>query len=119
MSRVPLRTLQTECHKETKRLLWYIFAGTRGGIARIKIILILRNSPVYTHQLARNIGMDYKAIQHHLKLLVNNNLIVKTDHKYGALLYLSPLLKSHIAVFDEIITKMKELAKENFLGEKA
>jgi len=119
MRRVSLRTLQTECHPDTKRLLWYVFAGTRGGIARIKIILVLRNFPVNTNQLTRNLGLDYKAVQHHIKVLENNNLIVKTDPKYGAIRFISPLLESNLAVFDEIITKMKESSKENFLGEYA
>ena len=54
---------------EAKRLLWFVFAGTRGGLNRMKLILALKNQPLNANQLAKELGLDYKAIQHHIKVL--------------------------------------------------
>ena len=51
---------------DTKRLLWFVFAGSRGGLNRLKIISKLRENPFNTNQLAKGMGFDYKAIQHHI-----------------------------------------------------
>ena len=113
------RAIKVECQPQIKRLLWFVFARSRGGLNRIRIVLALKERPHNANQLAYELGLDYKAIQHHLRVLEKNNLINNNGQKYGAILYLSPLLESNIPVFDEIITKMKESVKENFLGEKA
>ena len=47
-----------------KRLLWFLFAGSRGGENRIKIISLLKERPYNINQLAEVLGVDYKAIQH-------------------------------------------------------
>ena len=113
------RAIKAECPPQIKRLLWFVFAGSRGGLNRIRIVLAIKERPINKNQLSKELGIDYKAIQHHLRVLEKNYLIINNSQKYGSILYLSPLLESHIAVFDEIITKMKESVKENFLGEKA
>jgi predicted transcriptional regulator len=90
----------------TKRLLWFIFAGSKGGLNRLKIIKILRDNPMNTNQLANNLGFDYKAIQHHLKILEKNNLIVKSGEKYAVLYFIAPLLEVNLEIFDEIAQKL-------------
>ncbi len=61
--------------RQTKKLLLYLFSGTRGGFTRLKIIALLIERPYNTHQLAKKLELDYKAIQHHMKVLMKNNLI--------------------------------------------
>lgn len=90
----------------TKRLLWFVFAGSKGGLNRLKIIKILRESPMNTNQLANNLGFDYKAIQHHLKVLEKNNLIVKNGEKYAVAYFIAPLLEVNLEIFDEIAQKL-------------
>ena len=51
---------------DAKRLLWFVFAGSRGGLNRLKIISKLKNNPFNINQLANELGLDYKAIQHHI-----------------------------------------------------
>ena len=40
---------------DAKRLLWFVFAGSRGGINRLKIISKLKENPLNTNQLAKGI----------------------------------------------------------------
>jgi len=102
--------LETETHPETKKLFWFIFAATRGGMNRIRIISHLRDMPSNTHQLAKAIGLDYKAVQHHMRNLEQNNLVTKVGNHYGVTYFPSVLFEEGEAVFDEIVAKLKKVA---------
>ncbi|MEX0911558.1 MAG: winged helix-turn-helix domain-containing protein [Nitrosopumilaceae archaeon] len=91
-----------------KRLLWFVFAGSRGGLNRIRLISAIRKTPLNTNQLAKELGLDYKAIQHHLNVLDKNNLITKVGDKYGATYFVSTFLEVNIETFDEIVTKLEK-----------
>ena len=65
-------------HPEVRRLLWYLFAGSRGGENRIRIIDALKERPQNMNQLADSLGVDYKAVQHHIRVLEKNNMVTKT-----------------------------------------
>ena len=54
-----------------KHIFWYLFAGSRGGNNRIKIIELLKEHPHNINQLAETLKLDYKAIQHHISVLVS------------------------------------------------
>ena len=91
-----------------KRLLWFVFAGSKGGINRIRLISVLRKTPLNTNQLAKELGLDYKAIQHHLTVLEKNNLVTRVGDKYGATLFISTFLEVNLETFDEIVTKLEK-----------
>ncbi len=90
-----------------KRVLWYVLAGTKGGITRIKILNLLKDRPYNSNQLSAAMGMDYKTIQHHLRVLEENRLIMTEERKYGKMFFLSPLFEQSIDIFEEIVQKMK------------
>lgn len=94
--------------KYTKRLLSYLFTGTRGGPNRLRVVLLLVEEPLNTHQLALKLGLDYKAIQHHIRTLERDNIISRTGEKYGAVFRLSTFLEVNIEAFNEIILKITE-----------
>ena len=91
-----------------KRLLWFVFAGSKGGINRIRLISVLRKTPLNTNQLAKELGLDYKAIQHHLTVLEKNNLVTKVGDKYGVTFFISTFLEVNLETFDEIVTKLEK-----------
>ena len=93
----------------TKRLLWFLFAGSKGGINRIKIIEFLQKQPYNTNQLAGLLNIDYKAVQHHLSVLEKNNLINKIGNKYGILYFISNYLESNLETYNEV--KLKVISK--------
>ncbi|HEY6885152.1 MAG TPA: winged helix-turn-helix domain-containing protein [Nitrososphaeraceae archaeon] len=90
-----------------KRLLWYLFAGSKGGDNRIKIIDLLKERPYNINQLAEVLGLDYKAVQHHIAVLEKNNLVGKMGEKYGILYFISNYLEVNIEAFNEIKSKIK------------
>jgi DNA-binding transcriptional ArsR family regulator len=92
-----------------RRLLWYLFAGSKGGDNRIKIIDLLKERPYNINQLAQALGLDYKAIQHHIVVLEKNNLVSKMGEKYGILYFISNYLEVNIESFNEIRSKIKKV----------
>ncbi len=91
-----------------KRLLWFVFAGSKGGLNRIRLISTIRKTPLNANQLAKELGLDYKAIQHHLSVLGKNNLITKVGDKYGVTYFVSTFLEVNMETFDEIVTKLEK-----------
>ncbi|RNJ76126.1 MAG: ArsR family transcriptional regulator [Nitrosopumilus sp. B06] len=89
--------------RETRKLLLYLFTSTRGGLARLRIIMHLLEGSYNTHQIACDLGMDYKAVQHHMRVLEKNNMVSKAGEKYGAVFRLSNFLELHIDSLDESI----------------
>ena len=92
--------------KDTKKLLDYLFTSTRGGLTRLKIIIALLDRPCNAHQLSLSLGMDYKAVQHHMNVLGKNNMVTKIGAKYGATFHLSTFLEVNIRSLDEVIDKL-------------
>ena len=92
--------------KQTKKLLLYLFTSTRGGFSRLRIIIHLLEQPSNTHQLAKKLDLDYKAVQHHMKVLEKNNMVSKIGEKYGAIFHLSNFLEINIGALDESIEKL-------------
>ncbi|MEK0318178.1 MAG: winged helix-turn-helix domain-containing protein [Nitrosopumilus sp.] len=91
---------------QARRLLWFVFAGSRGGLNRLRIISTLKDKSMNTNQLANELGLDYKAIQHHIHVLEKNNLISKEGEKYGVTFFVSTFLEVNMETFDEIANKL-------------
>lgn len=101
------RQIEFPCNSEIKYLMCTMFTSTRGGVNRIKIISKLIEISLNSHRLSIELGMAYKVVQHHLRVLEKNNLIESSDNRYGKLYSVSPLLMSNNDVFEEISLKMK------------
>jgi len=91
-----------------KRLLWYLFAGSKGGNNRIKIIDLLKERPYNINQLSEALALDYKAIRHHITVLEKNNLVAKLGEKYGVLYFISNYLEVNLEAFNEIKSKTEK-----------
>lgn len=90
----------------SKRLLWFVFAGSRGGFNRLRLVRIIKEKPLNANQLAKELQLDYKAIQHHVKVLEKNNIITKVGEKYNVTYFISTFLEVNIDTFNEIAEKL-------------
>lgn len=97
---------QRKPDKQTKKLLLYLFTGSRGGFTRLKIIMLLLEKPFNTHQLAQELNLDYKAVQHHVRVLEKNNIVTKIGEKYGAIFHLSNYMEVNIVALTDAIDKL-------------
>ena len=88
------------------RLLWFLFAGTRGGDNRIKILDLLIKNPLNINKITEELQLDYKTIQHHMRILEKNNLITRMGDKYGILYFISNYLEKNIESYYNIKKKL-------------
>ena len=92
---------------ELRRLLWFLLGGSRGGLNRARIIQKLRERPHNLNQLANELKIQYKAVQHHARVLLRSALLMSTVEKYGVTYFLSPWLDGHFEIFEEICAKLR------------
>jgi len=85
-----------------RRLIWWILAGSSGGQNRGRIIQLLRERPRNAHQMAKELGLDYKTVRHHLDVLMDNQMLSARGEGYGRMFFLSPMLETNFAAFEEI-----------------
>ncbi len=92
--------------------LWHLIVGTRGGLNRAKIVHLLRARPYNANALAATLKLDYKTVRHHLRVLIENDIVMASrDQTYGTLYFLTPRLQNHYGDFLEIWEKIQEEAK--------
>lgn len=93
--------------RDAKRLLLYMFTGTRGGFTRLRIIHLLSKTPMNINQISVEMGLDYKAIQHHISSLERNNLVDRIGERYGVLFCLSNYLEANILALNDVVQKLE------------
>ncbi|MHA2169942.1 MAG: ArsR/SmtB family transcription factor [Candidatus Kariarchaeaceae archaeon] len=90
------------------KLLWYLIAGTRGGINRARIIFALNDRPSNANQISEMLNLDYKTVSHHLKVLISNRIITIEGDGYGKVHFLTEMLKREFDVFLSIWEQIKK-----------
>ncbi len=89
-----------------KRLLWWLLAGSVGGVNRGRLLIELFHTPRNANELSKLLTLDYKTVRHHLDVLEKNHLITATGTGYGKIYFPSELLESHKILFQEIWGKI-------------
>ena len=85
-----------------KRMMVYVFVGSRGGQNRVRIVEMLRSEPSNPNKISEKLNLDYKTVQHHLKMLEQNSVLVASSKgSYGAVYFLTPYFERY---FDAIRT---------------
>lgn len=85
----------------------YLFIGTKGGYNRLKIITLLQEEPMNANKICERLQLDYKTIQHHLKILEESKIVVTSSPKgtYGAMYFLASYVEKNIAFINDIWVK--------------
>ena len=84
-------------------VLWYLLASTRGSQNRVRIVRALDERPRNANQLATELDLDYKTVQHHLDVLLDNNVLRRTDDDYAAVYLFTDQLESNWGLVEEIL----------------
>ena len=92
-----------------RKLLWYLIAGTKGGLNRARIIKSLEVRPYNANQLAEKLNLDYKTVRHHIKVLEENKIITSSGDKYGTMYFLSRDMEKNLDVFNQIWKSMRDI----------
>jgi DNA-binding transcriptional ArsR family regulator len=95
-----------------KRLLWWTFISTRGGNMRLKIMKSILDNPKNANQLSSDTKVNYRTIEHHIKILLANNLLSVQGEGYGRVYFASHLLTKNFYIFEEILDKAGMTGRE-------
>lgn len=88
--------------------IWWLIAGTRGGINRAKIIKELHSRPYNANQIAKKLNLDYKTVRHHMNVLMKNNIVKSSgDGQYGTIYMLSDVMKQNYDSFENICKEFR------------
>ncbi len=109
---IELAKVHSPSETSWRRLLWYVLAGSRGGVNRGRIIDLLRREPHNVNQLAEALDVHYRVAEHHVRALEKNNLITPAGEHYGKLYFLSQEMEIHLYLFDEVWQKIQPATRE-------
>jgi len=87
-------------------VLWYVLAGTRGGINRVRILRALDERPRNPNQLAEDMDLNYDTVRHHLDVLTDNDVLEASGDDYGAVYLPSDTVKTHWDTVEQIIEQL-------------
>jgi len=90
-----------------ERLLWWLFAGSAGAATRSEVLKALREQPRNAQQLSIALGLDYTTVRHHLKVLLENHIVVTEGEAYGRLYFVSENMEAHWPALEAILQKTK------------
>ena len=88
-----------------RQLLWWLIGGSRGGKNRLRIIRTLNQHPMNTNQLANDLDLNYRTIQHHLEMLEENGILTTAGEEYGQMYFLSEQMEQNLDLLDRIAAK--------------
>ena len=86
----------------------YFLTGTKGGMNRIEILKLLQKKSLNANEIKEKLKLDYKTVQHHLRLLVKNRFISISGERYGAMYQLTDEFNFHKNLFKEILAKVNK-----------
>ena len=78
------------CMDSRSRLLYWLVDASRGGPTRLRIIRALHSKPVNMRQLSLLLGLDYKTVQGHIEILLENGIVYQLKSGYGTPYFISP-----------------------------
>ena len=89
-------------------LLSSVFTGMSGRYTRMRIICAITEEPMNARELSKKLELDYKTIQHNIKVLESNNLIDREGEGYGDMFFPSDLISSNLSTLYKVIRKVED-----------
>ena len=86
----------------------WLLEGSRGGPTRARILLLLRVGPMNANQIARRLGLNYRTVRHHLRVLEENGLVARLGEGHGAPYALTEEAEDNWSLLEEVIRGVLE-----------
>ncbi|VVB56635.1 Bacterial regulatory protein, arsR family [uncultured archaeon] len=86
----------------TRRFLFWLLDGTRGGPTRVRLLAILAKRPLNLRQLALAAKLDYSTVEHHIRLMEKHSIVESVGAGYGRLYALTDLPDARAYVMEKI-----------------
>ncbi|HLH85281.1 MAG TPA: winged helix-turn-helix domain-containing protein [Thermoplasmataceae archaeon] len=92
---------------ELKRVLWWLFVATKGGATRMKIARFLSENPSNMNRICRDLGLNYRTVEHHIEVMRKNNLVMASGDGYGKVYFLTPSAERGLKEIEKITYRRK------------
>ena len=95
-----------------------VFTGMSGRYTRLRIICAITEEPLNTLELSKRLGLDYKTIQHSIKVLEKNNLITRVGDGYGDMFFPSELISENLPTLYKVVRRVEDKidnSKKNYI----
>lgn len=89
------------------QVMYWLIANSIGGKNRVKILDSLFKKPQNANELSENLGIEYKTIRYHLKVLLENDFIEVAGSGYGKTYFISKNLLEHEEYYNKIRKEMR------------
>jgi predicted transcriptional regulator len=90
-----------------RKLIWWIFAVSKGGKNRSRIVKILKGRPSSISQLARDLNRTYHDTRYHIKILQENNVVESIGDASIAMYFLTEEFEKDWEEFEKIWKSLK------------
>ena len=90
----------------TKRVVYWLLIASRGGANRAKILSLLKKQPKNMKQIADELHLDYKTVQHHIGIMLEHGLLETTGQGYGKIYFVSQNMEAFWSEFGEYLKKI-------------
>ena len=90
-----------------EKVLWYVLAGTRGGVNRVRLLREIDERPRNANQLAEELELNYDTVRHRLDVLEENDVVAASGDEYGAVYLPSDVARDHWDVVEDIIQQLE------------
>ena len=97
-----------------------LFFESPGNFNRVKIVNLLNQRPYNINQISKELNLNYRTVQHHMKVLKENKVVQSDSNGYGALFSISDefdvdkFIKIYNASLDECVLD-KDILREKVL----
>ncbi len=71
------------------RILYWLFEATKGGPTRMRILRLINKKPINLRKISIELDLDYKTVQEHIKILLDNGIIDTPKKGYGSIYFIS------------------------------
>jgi len=93
-------------------VLWYVFASTRGGENRARLLRAIDEQPRNANKLAEVLDLDYTTVRHHLDVLEENNIVTASGDEYGAVYLPTERARANWETVEEVLDTVLDEKEE-------
>lgn len=97
--------------EKIKQELSYLMLGQQGGENRIKILELLKERSYNLNQLATELDLNYRTVEHHIDRLLDYDLIDVSGGGYGKVYLLNSKLEENYDLLEEMKRKLETISK--------
>ena len=91
-----------------------VFTGMSGRFTRMRIICAITETPMNVQQISETLELDYKTVQHNIRVLEKNNFIDRQGDGYGDIFFPSEIISANLPTLYKVIRRVeKRLEKKN------